>query len=119
MSQQITPWEAIIAQYKESGLSQPTFCKQNGLSWNQFQYRWYQHNLAKKTKVKLAISENSSPANLFEPISLAISSPVSKEDAPSLAELAIYLPNQIRCEIKLDLHTPALATLLKQLVTLC
>jgi len=40
MSELIQYWETIIDEYRASGLSQPVFCKQNGLSLNQFHYRW-------------------------------------------------------------------------------
>ena len=34
MSEKTKYWETIIDEYKASGLSQPAFCKQNGLSLN-------------------------------------------------------------------------------------
>ena len=58
MSQQNKNWDFIIEQYKVSGLSQPAFCKENELSYNQFQYRWYQHNRAEKAKARLAIRQH-------------------------------------------------------------
>lgn len=119
MSKQISYWESIIAEYKVSGLSQPAFCKQNGLSCNQFQYRWSQHNLAKLEKAKPIILENNSITNSFESISIKPSRPVVAEQADQVAELAIHLPNKIRCDVKMDLRNDAFATLLKQLVALC
>lgn len=116
MSNQKQHWKAIIEQYQASGLSQPEFCKQNELSWNQFQYRWYQHNLALKTKAP--ISSHEPPQNIFEPITITLPSTAPKQ-AINIVELAIYLPNQIRCDVKIDLCANEFSTLLKQLVTLC
>ncbi len=117
MSEQENYWEAIIAAYKESGLSQPAFCKQNGLSCNQFQYRWYQHNLAKRAKKNPTTFENNCGTNLFE--SVTISHSVLNDETNHIAELAIHLPNKIRCDVKMDLSNHAFTTLLKQLVALC
>jgi hypothetical protein len=69
MSNQKQHWSEIIERYKASGLSQPEFCKQNELSCNQFQYRWYQHNLVLKAKTRAAISNNQPSRHLFEPVS--------------------------------------------------
>ncbi len=118
MSEQINYWESIISEYKISGLSQPAFCKQNGLSCNQFQYRWYQHNLALKTKVRAATSNNQSPQNSFEPVTITLPS-IAPIQTTNVVELAIHLPNQIRCNVKIDLCANEFSTLLKQLVALC
>ena len=117
MSEQINYWESIIAEYKVSGLSQPAFCKQNGLSCNQFQYRWYQHNLAKRAKKTPFTFENNCVANSFESVTIAHPSP--KDETNHVTELAIHLPNKIRCDVKMDIRNDAFATLLKQLVVLC
>lgn len=118
MSQQIKYWEAIIDEYKTSGLSQPAFCKQNGLSSNQFQYRWYQHNLAKRTKARPLPLENNASASSFESVSITTMS-AHLADEPYTAELTIHFPNKIRCDVKVNLRAHAFATLLKQLVVLC
>ncbi|OGT47879.1 MAG: hypothetical protein A3F17_08655 [Gammaproteobacteria bacterium RIFCSPHIGHO2_12_FULL_41_15] len=117
MSKQMTYWESIIAEYKVSGLSQPAFCKQNSLSCNQFQYRWYQHNLAKRTKKNPFTFENNCMANSFE--SVTIAHPASRDETNHVVELALHLPNKIRCDFKMDIRNDAFATLLKQLVVLC
>lgn len=119
MLEKIKYWESIIAEYKASGLSQPAFCKQNGLSCNQFQYRWSQHNLAKPEKAKPFVFENNPIANSFESVNIKPSLPLVTEGAVQVAELAIHLPNKIRCDVKMDLRNGAFATLLKQLVVLC
>ncbi|MDA0831605.1 MAG: hypothetical protein O3A05_10550 [Proteobacteria bacterium] len=115
MSSQKQYWSSIIELYKTCGLSQPEFCKRNELSFNQFQYRWYQHNLALKSKL---VTPNHPPSNVFE--SVTISLPSVKPKQPSnVVELAILLPNQIRCEMKIDLYADEFSTLLKELVALC
>lgn len=118
MSNQKKYWNEIIERYKASGLSQPEFCKQNELSCNQFQYRWYQHNLALKAKARAATLSNKPSRNLFEPITITLPSIASKQTA-NVVELAIHLPNQIRCDVKIDLCANEFSTLLKQLVALC
>ena len=119
MSELIQYWETIIDEYRASGLSQPVFCKQNGLSLNQFHYRWAQHNLARRAKTKPFILENNVIGNSFEPVTITPVLSAPKVEVSSIAELAIRLPNQIRCDIKMDLRNDAFATLLKQLVALC
>jgi len=48
MSKHKIDWEDVFSHYKASSLSQSAFCKQNNLSNNQFQYRWYERNKALK-----------------------------------------------------------------------
>lgn len=98
-------WEEVFSRYKASGLSQPEFCKQNNLSTNQFQYRWYEHNKALKAQV----------AEQFESISI-LSPPVIPVKT-SIINLSIHLPNQIRCDVSTDLD--GLSPILAQLVQLC
>ena len=117
MSEQMNYWESIIAEYKTSGSSQPVFCKQNGLSCNQFQYRWSQHNLAKRVQKKPCTIENNCVPSSFE--SVTIVHPPHKEENSHVAALAIHFPNKIRCDVKMDLCNDAFATLLKQLVAIC
>lgn len=119
MQEQIKYWDAIIKEYKASGLSQPAFCKQNGLSLNQFHYRWAQHNLAKQAEKKTFILDNNAVVNSFEPITITPSFSAPKEESNRMSELVIHLPNRIRCDVKMDLRTESFATLLKQLVALC
>jgi hypothetical protein len=119
MSEQIKYWETIIDEYRASGLSQPVFCKQNELSLNQFQYRWSQHNLAKQAETNSSILQNNAVVSSFEPITITPVLSEPKDAINSIAELAIHLPNRIRCDVKMDLRTEAFAKLLKQLVALC
>ena len=106
MSTQTAYWEEIFSRYKTSGLRQPAFCKQNNLSNNQFQYRWYERNKALKAQ--------ASPEQ-FESISV-ISASVTPVMASTI-NLSIHLPNQIRCDVTTDLN--GFSPLLAQLVQLC
>lgn len=115
MPNQQQHWNEIIERYQASGLSQPEFCKQNELSCNQFQYRWYQHNLALKSK---PVTPEHPPSNVFESVTISLPSAKATQ-ATNVVELAILLPNQIRCEMKIDLYADEFSTLLKELVALC
>lgn len=114
MKNQNKYWTKIFSQYKESGLTRPAFCKQAGVPYSQFQYRWYKQ----KQTTRISPSVKQSEPHLFE--SIAITNPAS-ESMPSSAriELVIYLPNQVRCAITNGLMQAELPALLKQLVTLC
>jgi hypothetical protein len=119
MSKQRKHWESIIAEYKASGLSQLEFCKQQGLSSNQFKYRWYQHNLAKREKPQSIILEKPSSESSFETVVITPPAYEMKDATNNIAQLAIHLPNRIRCDVKMDIRTHAFTSLLKQLVALC
>ena len=118
MSQQNKYWDDIIEQYKARGLSQPAFCKENKLSYNQFQYRWYQHNCAEKAKASSAIRQDSRALNGFESVTIPIPSH-QQEKEKFVTELVINLPNKISCQVKIDSRSNEFTTLLKQLVALC
>ena len=116
MSKTIKDWESIFSEYKGSNLSQKDFCKIRGLSWNQFRYQWDRKN-SKAVKSDSLILEGPPAKVSFEAISL-ISSCKPKE-AMTINKVSIYLPNQVRCDIKLNLEANQLTTLLKQLLALC
>lgn len=94
-------WEEVFERYKASGLSQPEFCKQNNLSNNQFQYRWYERNKALKAQTLLV--------KRFETISVTPNTTTSR-----LINTAIHLPNKIRCDAAMTLQD--LSSLLSQWV---
>jgi hypothetical protein len=117
MSRNINDWEAIFAKYTDSKLSQKDFCKKEGLSWNKFRYRWDRKNFLNKVRAKSLIMESHPAKVSFETVSI-ISSCESKE-VMNIKEVSIYLPNQVRCDIKINLEGQQFTTLLKQLVGLC
>ena len=118
MSEHNTNWDDIFTRYKASGLTQPAFCKQDNVPFNKFQYRWSKKTQAEKVSSK-ASPKRRAIENSFEPI--IISSPAASEAPQSnrLIEFVIHLPNQIRCEIKINSCTNGFSALLKQLVSLC
>jgi len=99
-------WEEIIKQYKASGLSQVAFCGENNLSNNQFNYRWREHNKARKAQTG---------SSEFESVSVMLSD--SRPLVVSKMNVRIHLSNQIRCDIAVDLKE--FASLLRQLVQSC
>ena len=107
MSKQRTHWEEIFSCYETSGLTQSAFCKQNNLSINQFRYRWESRNKGLKT--------HASPSSSFE--SVSVTSTPAIPLTTSTINLSIYLPNQIRCDMTMDLN--GFSPLLTQLVQLC
>lgn len=117
MSNQSNYWATIIERYKSSGLSQPEFCKQHELSWNQFQYRWNRYNSAAKSKARIAAIETKMKPS-FETITIANPSIKTKQGS-GISELVIHLPNQVRCDVSIDLGSNEFSILLKQLVSLC
>ena len=117
MSKNTKDWEAIFAEYKSSHLSQKGFCKEKGLLWNQFRYRWNRKNLLKTVQAKSLILENHPAKVSFEAVSI-ISSCEPKE-VMNINEVSIYLPNHVRCDIKINLEANQFTILLKQLVALC
>lgn len=119
MSQRNKYWTGVIEQYKMSGLSQPAFCKDNELSWNQFQYRWSLHNRAEKAKAESTMHRDINKTHAFESVSIFIPAPAPQTEDSDVVELMIHLPNQIRCSVKLALRSNGFNTLLKQLVALC
>ena len=73
-------WDGVFERYKASGLSQLEFCRQNDLSHNQFQYRWYERNKALKAQ--------SLSVERFETVSVTSSTTTS-----SMINTVIHLPN--------------------------
>ena len=85
-------WEEIFIRYKSSGLSQPGFCRENNLSNNQFHYRWYEYNKALKAQAW---------SSQFESVSVIPTD--TRSLVVSKINVKIHLPNQIRCDVAVDL----------------
>ena len=116
MNQKKIDWDSVFQEYKNSGLSRVAFCKTHDLRYTQFKYRWYrQQDILSAHKSVSKIVPN---LNVFEPI-IVTSVMAPEESLSKEIEFTVYLPNQIRCEIKIrDCHNE-LSSVLKQLVTLC
>ena len=117
MSNQQQYWNEIIDRYKASGLTRPEFCKQNELSWNQFHYRLRLYSQSLKTMSKELTISHPISSDSFEKITITPTLVASKS-ATKVVDLVVYLPNQIRCKIAIDISTNEFPTLLKQLVAL-
>ncbi len=105
-------WDAILQEYKDSGLTRQEFCKIRQLSYGKFKYRWYKQ-VACATASSLAIKSHA-----FEVVAVT-NTPVPAKPADKVIELTIHFPNNIRCEIKVDCNDNELPKLLQQLVILC
>ena len=104
MSKKKAYWEGVFNRYNSSGLTQLEFCKENNLSHNQFQYRWYERNKVLKAQ--------SLSVEGFETIS------VTSNRAPStVMSVIIHLPNKIECHVAMSSND--LASLLAQVVQPC
>jgi len=56
-------WPSIIAEFKQSGLSQNAFCKQKGLALSSFNHQFRrQQNQITSPFVRVAVDEPKSPA---------------------------------------------------------
>jgi hypothetical protein len=72
--------------------------------------RWHQHNLAVKNKSRIKTLETKTRPE-FEAVTLARQSVAPKRVSNAIA-LTIHLPNQIRCDVAIDLDTNEFSTLL-------
>jgi len=116
MMGQAIQWDAVFQEYRSSGLSRQAFCNQHQLSYTQFRYRWYRQDQV--SGAKEPSSRIKSNAAAFETVTVT-SAGSSIKPSDKVVELAIHLPNQIRCDIKVSLDTNELPKFLQQLVALC
>lgn len=116
MSKASEDWSSIIERYKSSGLSQREFCTQHNVSWNQFHYRWSRYKSASKPKSDF-IASGGKATSLFEQVTIA--TPAAPKQAVVTHGLVIHFPNQLRCDVAVDLESQAFPLLLKTLVALC
>lgn len=116
MSSQSEDWSSIVECYKSSGLSQREFCTQHNISWNQFHYRWSRYKSESKPNTRFSTSESKTKP-LFEQVTIA--TPVAPKHPVVSHGLVIHFPNQIRCDVAVDIESQAFPLLLKSLVGLC
>lgn len=72
-------WPEIIEQYKQSGLTQKSFCKANGLAYSTFKNKIYTQNKSRSIVVPVAIA--------------------SKDKALAGKPIRISLPNSIEITV--------------------
>lgn len=80
--QRLAKWRSLVAEYIESGLTQKSFCDQQGLSLSQLVYY---HGMFKKEEVKVSKGD-------FVPVKLS-----GIEKATVAGEIKIVLPNRLQC----------------------
>ncbi|HAT4455383.1 TPA: hypothetical protein I9276_000350 [Legionella pneumophila] len=109
-------WERVFKGYERSGLSQEDFCSEQGIPIAKFKYQWRKRIASGSQK---ADSQNrSDKPSHFEPILISNKDSVHEETITSQS-IIIQLPNQISCEVKMDIKSKDFSSLLNQLRLLC
>lgn len=115
MTEKDNYWRELFREYKKSGLKRLEFCQQNDILYSQFRYQWNKQSQSARRTLKL--THPHPPESIFEPVL------VTKLTEPMVAnktvELTIHLPNKTRCDLKIDMSSHDLSSLLKQLVEIC
>jgi hypothetical protein len=109
-------WARLFKGYERSGLSQEEFCSEEEIPIAKFKYQWRKRVASENQK---ADSQNKSdkPSH-FEPILINSKEPVHQESQTSQS-IIIQFPNQISCEVTLDIKSKDFSFLLNQLRLLC
>lgn len=109
-------WVRLFKGYEGSVLSQKEFCREQGLAISKFKYQWRKKFGARNNR---PTRQNSSEKpGYFEPI--VISRNDSVEPTPVASQsVIIQFPNQISCEVKIDIKSEDFSSLLNQLRLLC
>lgn len=109
-------WEQLFKDYERSRLSQEDFCSEQGIPIEKFKYQWRKKFRSRSNKTQ---SQNSSDKPIhFEPVLISSKDSVHQEPAKSQS-IIIQFPNQIRCEVKIDIKSKDFSSLLNQLRLLC
>ncbi len=109
-------WERLFTGYERSGLSQEDFCHAQGIPIEKFKYQWRKKFGSRSNKPKSQTGFDK-PIR-FEPVLISNKDVVAQELANSQSIL-IQFPNQIRCEVKMDIKSKDFSSLLNQLRLLC
>ncbi len=109
-------WERLFKGYEQSGLSQEDFCNEQGIPITKFKYQWRKKI---ETGSRKADSQNKSdnPSH-FEPILISKKAPVLQEPVANQS-IIIQFPNQIRCELQMNIKSKDFSSLLNELRLLC
>ena len=104
-------WNALLNDFRRSGLTQAEFCERRGISIHSFRKRLYQAPAPKPTP---ANPPSSDPAAHFLPVTILPDPIPATADAPSREPLELLLPNGRRIAVApgFDPHT------LRQLIAL-
>jgi hypothetical protein len=109
-------WERLLKGYERSGLSQEAFCSAQGIPIEKFNYQWRKQFGTRSNKTKA--QNNSDTSCPFEPILISNQDTIQQEPVTSQS-IIIRFPNQICCEIKIDIKSKDFSSLLNQLRLLC
>ena len=109
-------WSVVFAEYKESGLSQKAFCKQKDIAVGPFKYQW--RRVHRKTHAVVRAKKTVVPG-YFEPVLIQSSSDEEDKKERVNQVMRIRFPNQMCCEISMDIKSPEFSSLLNQLRLLC
>ena len=109
-------WEQLFKGYERSRLSQEDFCSEQGIPIEKFKYQWRKKFGSRSNKTK---AQNSSDKPFhFEPVLISSKDSVHQEPVNNQS-IIIQFPNQIRCEVTLDIKSKDFSSLLNQLRLLC
>jgi hypothetical protein len=109
-------WDRLFKGYERSGLSQEEFCSEQGIPIAKFKYQWRKKFGARGSKT--TAHTRSDKPNYFEPVLISKNESVYPEAVTSQS-IIIQFPNQISCELKIDIKSLDFASLLNQLRSLC
>ena len=109
-------WERLFKGYERSGLSQEEFCSEQGIAIAKFKYQWRKRIGSGSQKID-SHNKSDKPSH-FEPIMISSKDSVHQELLTSQS-IIIQFPNQIRCEVTMDIKSRDFSSLLNQLRLLC
>jgi len=109
-------WKRVFIGYEGSGLSQEDFCSEQGIPIAKFKYQWRKWMASGSQK---ADSQNNSQKPIhFEPVRISNEDFIHQETLANQS-IIIQFPNQISCELKMDIKSKDFSSLLNQLRLLC
>ena len=109
-------WARLFKGYERSGLSQEDFCSEQGIPIAKFKYQWRKKTESASQKAD-APNKSDKPRH-FEPILISAKDSVHQEPVKSQS-IIIQFPNQISCEVTIDIKSNDFSSLLNQLRLLC
>ena len=109
-------WDRLFKGYEQSGLSQEDFCSEQGIPIAKFKYQW-RKKIGTGIRKDGAQNQSDNPFH-FEPILLSKKDSAPQEPVRNQS-IIIQFPNQVRCELKMDIKGKDFSSLLNQLRLLC
>ena len=109
-------WDRLFKGYERSGLSQEDFCSEQGIPIAKFKYQW-RKKIGTGIRKDGAQNQSDNPCH-FEPILISKKDSAPQEPVTNQS-IIIQFPNQVRCELKMDIKGKDFSSLLNQLRLLC